>query len=556
VAAYEVLLLNTAIPQIQAAQSGDTYVVPRDIAINATAIISANSATDALRITQTGAGNAILVEDSANPDSTPFVVTAAGDVGIGTSSPSDLLHLNRNTTTATVQRITNTGGTALIGVENADGTGIISGAGAYDTVIRTASGTGVSFGIGYSPPAMRLNPSGNLGLGVTPSTWASNFVAMQIGPGATVNSASDGRAAITSNIFIASGPTAKYIANGFGAAYTQLNGAHLWFTAPNNTSGPNIDASGGSTTMTLDASGNLVVGATSTSSRFEAVAGTGAQLISTFRTGDATAANNAGGGFYGISSATAATRDATLWLDADGANFAGGDYFYIQKFGNSGVVNIVQYSNAAMTFYTDAAERARITSGGYFKASNDGTYQGITGTFHEVRQSASDIALHIGNTAASAPEGILVRYNAASPNNTSSAFLFCVDSTATRATIRSNGGLANYQANNVDLSDIRTKKEIASAASMWDKVAALEIVEYKYIDQTHDDVNLGVIAQQVETVEPVWVDTDGFGETPEGEEPLKTVYNKDIYFAAIKALQEAMTRIEQLEAKVAALQGA
>jgi hypothetical protein len=217
-------------------------------------------------------------------------------------------------------------------------------------------------------------------------------------------------------------------------------------------------------------------------------------------------------------------------------------------------------STSALAFGVDGSdgstERARITSGGYFKASNDGTYQGITGTFHEVRQSASDIALHIGNTAASAPEGILVRYNAASPNNTSSAFLFCVDSTATRATIRSNGGLANYQANNVDLSDIRTKKEIASAASMWDKVAALEIVEYKYIDQTHDDVNLGVIAQQVETVEPVWVDTDGFGETPEGEEPLKTVYNKDIYFAAIKALQEAMTRIEQLEAKVAALQGA
>jgi len=88
---------------------------------------------------------------------------------------------------------------------------------------------------------------------------------------------------------------------------------------------------------------------------------------------------------------------------------------------------------------------------------------------------------------------------------------------------------------------------------MWDKVAALEIVTFKYNDQTHDDVNLGVIAQQVETVEPVWVDPDGFGETPEGEEPLKTVYTKDITFAAIKALQEAMARIEALEVEVAAL---
>jgi hypothetical protein len=134
--------------------------------------------------------------------------------------------------------------------------------------------------------------------------------------------------------------------------------------------------------------------------------------------------------------------------------------------------------------------------------------------------------------------------------------LNCGDNAATRAVIRSNGGLANYQSNNVDLSDARTKKDIAPAASMWGKIGALEIVTYKYNDQTHDDVNVGVIAQQVESVEPVWVDADGFGNTPEGEEPLKTVYTKDITFAAIKALQEAMARIEKLEAEVSALKGA
>jgi hypothetical protein len=49
-------------------------------------IISANSASDALRITQVGAGNALLVEDSANPDATPFVVTANGTVVSGYTS--------------------------------------------------------------------------------------------------------------------------------------------------------------------------------------------------------------------------------------------------------------------------------------------------------------------------------------------------------------------------------------------------------------------------------------------------------------------------------------
>jgi hypothetical protein len=50
-------------------------------------IISVTDNTNAaLRITQLGTGNAILVEDSTNPDSTPFVVDANGRVVSGTSS--------------------------------------------------------------------------------------------------------------------------------------------------------------------------------------------------------------------------------------------------------------------------------------------------------------------------------------------------------------------------------------------------------------------------------------------------------------------------------------
>ena len=58
-------------------------------------VISGSTSGDALRITQTGAGNALVVEDSANPDSTPFVVDATGNVGIGTSSPDKQLHITK-----------------------------------------------------------------------------------------------------------------------------------------------------------------------------------------------------------------------------------------------------------------------------------------------------------------------------------------------------------------------------------------------------------------------------------------------------------------------------
>ena len=116
------------------------------------------------------------------------------------------------------------------------------------------------------------------------------------------------------------------------------------------------------TAMTLNSTG-LGVG-TIPSYKLEVVAPAGDNIVSTFRSGDATAANNAGGGFRSISSATAANRVAQIWLDADGANFSGGDYFYIQKNGNSGTVEFNQSSNAAMTFLTNSTERLRIDSSG------------------------------------------------------------------------------------------------------------------------------------------------------------------------------------------------
>lgn len=70
-------------------------------------LIEVNSSSAALRITQTGAGNALVVEDSANPDSSPFVVDASGNVGIGTTTPTALLDVNGSVAiTGTARRIT------------------------------------------------------------------------------------------------------------------------------------------------------------------------------------------------------------------------------------------------------------------------------------------------------------------------------------------------------------------------------------------------------------------------------------------------------------------
>ena len=108
--------------------------------------------------------------------------------------------------------------------------------------------------------------------------------------------------------------------------------------------------------------GGLIV---NTPSSAEIIGVAGDSLTLTAKSGDATAANNAGGGFRNIGSATATSRRAQMWLDADGANLGGGDYFYMEKKGNSGDLILSQYSNADMIFRTNGdVEAARFTSTG------------------------------------------------------------------------------------------------------------------------------------------------------------------------------------------------
>ena len=63
------------------------------LSISGISTISVNSSSNALRITQTGSGNALVVEDETNPDATPFVVTSTGSVGIAITNPSSKLHV-------------------------------------------------------------------------------------------------------------------------------------------------------------------------------------------------------------------------------------------------------------------------------------------------------------------------------------------------------------------------------------------------------------------------------------------------------------------------------
>ena len=90
---------------------------------------------------------------------------------------------------------------------------------------------------------------------------------------------------------------------------------------------------------------------------------------------------------------------------------------------------------------------------------------------------------------------------AGDPNNTSNYFAQGQGTATERWTLRSNGGLANYSANDVNLSDATTKTgfELLNTASVWDAHKAMRDVWclFEYKDQTHRDKNMGYTAQGV-----------------------------------------------------------
>ena len=166
----------------------------------------------------------------------------------------------------------------------------------------------------------------------------------------------------------------------------------------------------------------------------------------------------------------------------------------------------------------------------------------------------------IGDSGAS--PNTLRLYNATDSNNTGNRFLVCDAAVSIlRAEIRSNGGLANYSANNANLSDRNVKKDITLAAGTWDCIKEWEIVNYRYKDQPDDaDLNLGVIAQQVAESCPevitIFQEAKEATEDKPAQEERLGVKEQQMYWMAIKALQEAMGRIEALETEVALLKAA
>jgi len=251
-----------------------------------------------------------------------------------------------------------------------------------------------------------------------------------------------------------------------------------------------------------------------------------------------------------------------------------GDQTYTFQTTSSGADNRINFRNSSGTdaggiwymhngnhllFNTGGSngEKARIDSSGRLLV---GTSSAINDA-HTFTRNVNNSAFVVANeTASGNVYGLQVRF-AQNPNNTTSNFIECYGNTSTalKFQVYSNGGIANFSANNSNLSDRNAKKDISPAADTWNCIKEWEIVNYRYKDQPDDaDLNLGVIAQQVAESCPevitVFQEAKEATEDQPAQEERLGVKEQQMYWMAIKALQEAQIRIETLEAKVAALE--
>ena len=106
-------------------------------------------------------------------------------------------------------------------------------------------------------------------------------------------------------------------------------------------------------------------------------------------------------------------------------------------------------------------------------------------------------------------------------------------------------------------SDLKLKENILDAGSQWSDLKALQIRKYNFKKETNYETHtqIGLIAQEVELICPNLV-----SEAPDRDADgndlgtvTKSVNYSVLYMKAVKALQEAMERIETLESEMAAV---
>jgi uncharacterized protein YaiE (UPF0345 family) len=447
-----------------------------------------------------------------------FWDASAESLGIGTTSPAAPLDIKLNTnSTADIFKFQRLDG-AVAGVLNYSGTdGAIS--------LGTTTSHDLTFDTANTE-RMRIDSSGNVGIGITPSAWQVNNRAIQMldGYGSISSNNSQGCCDVSSNTYNAGSAATsgwKYTNTAASSLYQQQAGQHKWFTAA---SGSADAAISWSESMRIDSSGNVGIG-TSDPDYNLVVGDAGATAEAYIEIGSTT--TGTGNLFFGDTSGTGA------------GSYSG----YVQY----------DHNTDSMRLGTSSTERMRIDSSGQVgigcepgvKLAVAGT--GTIGSFSSAGLSSSatlQIQAHNG-------AGYDARLYFECPGSNSGGITYNRANSRLYAYSQSEFSGPYVVANGTSWttgSDIRLKTNIEDINYGITSVMALSPKKYNYINNA-DKKCLGFIAQEVINILPELIDT------PEDSETMMGIEYQAFIPVLVKAIQEQQVLIESLTARITTLEG-
>ena len=419
---------------------------------------------------------------------------SSGRLGLGTASPGALVHLKNNSPFIRFTDSVDDTHYAHIGYSDSSIFLIDADAG------NAKTGSAIQFKVDNAE-AMRLDSSGQLGVGETIPDEKVHIKTSATNSRIKIENTSTGQAGLV-------------LLNSTKRFDFQVNGDALQF----------YDSTSATERMRIDSSGRLLVGRTSIPTSADA---TNSKLTLS----DASGAN------------LIIVRDD---ITIDSGDFLGG----IEWHGND---NGDSYWNEVASIYAAAdAQHFSTQTPTRLVFSTCGT--NLTNTEQ----------MRIDSSGSSFNRGDLDSHTAVSGASAgTSYFLYrgrrgsTILGSTTAFIVWSNGDVQNTNNSYTAISDAKLKENIVDATSQWDDLKSIQIRKYNFKEETGHQTHtqLGVVAQEVELVSPGLV-TESPDRDEEGNDlgtTTKSVNYSVLYIKAVKALQEAMDRIETLESEVAAL---
>ena len=220
---------------------------------------------------------------------------------------------------------------------------------------------------------------------------------------------------------------------------------------------------------------------------------------------------------------------------------------------NGGTNTILHRSNG--TIRSRSANGAATNTATYNESTNWNSFSCNSSSgydFKIINQNSSPGATYSLELAAAADVANATYRHISCTKNSNSSSVFVV---------YGHGNVANVNNSYGATSDVKLKENIVDANSQWDDIKALRVRNFNFIADSTNTKLLGLVAQEAEAVCPSLIqDVNDVTEDENGQKTETGTVTKELkysvlYMKAIKALQEAQTRIETLEAKVVVLEG-